>query len=63
MSATHLPDGSVVMRPAGQRAVTPSGGGTQVTRTPMAKGAGRGASSAVRPNQPGRRAAARNAYS
>jgi len=42
MAATRLPDGSVVMRPSGQRAVTPSGNGTKQTLAPLAKGAGAG---------------------
>jgi hypothetical protein len=65
MSATRLPDGSVVMRPSGQRAVTPKGGGTAVARPAVARGGGSGAggkAAGVRAPQPGRGAAPKNAY-
>jgi hypothetical protein len=64
MSATRLPDGSVVMRPSGQRAVTPKGTGTAIHRPAVAQGAGAGASGTLlTPKLKGRAPAARNAYS
>jgi hypothetical protein len=62
MAATRLPDGSVVMRPSGQRAVTPKGNGTAITRPVQAKGAGPGAGSLLTPKMKGRSAVGRNAY-
>lgn len=62
MSATRLPDGSVVMRPSGQRAVVPKGNGTAITRPSTAKGAGAGAGSMLTPKLKGRAPAAPNAY-
>jgi hypothetical protein len=62
MAATRLPDGSVVMRPPGQRAVVPKGNGTAITLPAAAKGSGRAAGSMLTPKLPGRVAAGRNAY-
>lgn len=65
MAATRLPDGSVVMRPSGQRAVVPKGNGTAQTVPSVAKGAGSGRggrAAAVRGKQPGRVAARGSAY-
>jgi hypothetical protein len=61
MAATKLPDGSVVMRPSGQRAY-PTGGGTTVTRPAQAKGGTAKRAAAVRVPQPGRKAVSRDAY-
>lgn len=64
MAATRLPDGSVVMRPSGQRAI-PSSGGTGVTIPSVAKGAGSGRGgrgAAIRGKQPGRVGSGRTAY-
>lgn len=64
MSATRLPDGSVVMRPSGSRGYPVRGGGGK--RVPgVAAGGGKGASGSrvgLKTNQPGRKAAGRNAY-
>jgi hypothetical protein len=62
MSATRLPDGSVVMRPSGQRAVTPKGSGTGIVRPSAAKAGPGGKAAGVRGKQPGRGGAGRNAY-
>lgn len=66
MSATKLPDGSVVMRPSGQRAVNPVGSGTTVAKPAVAKGGGSGTNKGgrvgVTSKQPGRAAANKDAY-
>jgi hypothetical protein len=64
MSATRLPDGSVVMRPSGQRAVNPRGGAPKAVPA-VTKGPGPGASGkrvGVKTRQPGRVATPVNAY-
>ena len=63
MSATRLPDGSVVMRPSGQRAVVPRGSGTAIHRPAVAQGAGAGAGSMLTSKLKGRVAVGKNAYS
>ena len=63
MAATRLPDGSVVMRPPGQRAVVPKGNGTVISRPAVAKGAGGGAAAnLLTPKLRGRAAVSRDAY-
>jgi hypothetical protein len=58
MSSTRLPDGSVVMRPSGQRAVSPVGTGQGKITPVAARGAGSGRGSLTSVNgssrQPGR---------
>lgn len=64
MSATRLPDGTVVMRPSGQRGY-PVRGGTGKRAPAMAVGGGSGARGArvgVTSKQPGRAAAGKTAY-
>lgn len=65
MAATRLPDGSVVMRPSGQRGYPSRSGGTGKRVPGVAAGGGKGASGSrvgIKTNQPGRKAAGRNAY-
>jgi len=64
MAATRLPDGSVVTRVTGQRGY-PVRGGTGKRVPGVAAGGGKGASGSrvgIKTNQPGRKAAGRNAY-
>lgn len=62
--ATRLPDGSVVARPPGKRAVTPKGDGTRVRTPSVAAGGGSGAKgSSLPPRQSGRSVAPRSASS
>lgn len=61
---TRLPDGSVVARPPGKRAVVPKGDGTVVRLPNTAVGGGAGAKgSSLPPKQKGRGAAPRSALS
>lgn len=62
--ATRLPDGSVVARPPGKRAVVPKGNGTAVRLPGNAAGGGSGAKgSSLPPKQKGRGAAPRSVTS
>lgn len=65
MSATRLPDGSVVMRPSGQRPYPIKGGplGKRVPAVTAGGGPGaKGSRVGVKTNQPGRVATPANAY-